>query len=245
MSFEDRGLYIDLLALAWDSDEPGSIVLPIPGYNPRTIRSFLLRWPLTFVSTGAERDPNVTPTEAERRLKSGRKEAERYLKFTNAKLREQYLNLKDISEKRRLAAESRYRANAPANAPANDQSASASSSASAFAVSSNNTVSQDAVVAVVDTANGNGHKPRATTPSAAMVRAFRALGHKPFGPPRFQEIWLEQYNQAGEDPNWTDIMEMTIQLCDEVKVTVPRVFYKHKTQIEDAEIKMRYKVTPL
>jgi hypothetical protein len=71
--------------------------------------------------------------EAERRLKSGRKKAERYLKFTNKKLHQHYLNLKEISEKRRIAAESRYHANAPAKAPANDQSAFASASASAFA----------------------------------------------------------------------------------------------------------------
>ena len=78
-----------------------------------------------------------------------------------------------------------------------------------------------------------------------MLRAFLALGHKPFGPPKFQNIWLEQYSQAGEDPNWTDIMEMTIQLCQDSHVTVPGLFYKHKHEIENGEIKMRYKVTPL
>ena len=126
MSLEDRGIYIDLLAIAWDSDEPGTIELPVAGLNPRTVRSFLLRWPTTF-----ECDLNLTRKEAERRLKSSRKKAEKGLKFTNDKLRQQWLNMKSLSEIRKKAAESRYHANAGAKAPANGGSASASASAPA------------------------------------------------------------------------------------------------------------------
>jgi len=102
-------------------------------------------------------------------------------------------------------------------------------------------LSQDAAVVEVVKANGNGH---AAPPSPALVRAFLALGHQPFGSQHFQNIWLEQYNQAGNDPNWTDIMEMTIQICQNAHVKVPGLFYKHKHEIENGEVKMRYKVMP-
>ena len=103
--------------------------------------------------------------------------------------------------------------------------------------------SQDAaVVEGVKKAGGNGHT---ATPSPTLVRAFLALGHEPFGSGKFQNIWLEQYNQAGPDPNWTDIMERTIQICKGSHVQIPGLFYKHKHEIENGEVKMRYKVTPL
>jgi len=79
----------------------------------------------------------------------------------------------------------------------------------------------------------------------AITKAFFALGHEPFGPPAFQEIWTEDWSQAGEDPNWTDIMERTIQRCEGVGVTVPGLFYQHKHEIEKGEVRMRYKQTPL
>jgi hypothetical protein len=100
---------------------------------------------------------------------------------------------------------------------------------------------QDAAAAAVVKGNGNGNY---TAPSAALVRAFYALGHTPFGSRRFQNVWLEQYEQAGTDPNWTDIMEMTIQICHDNRITVPGLFYKHKHEIENGEVRMRYKVTP-
>jgi hypothetical protein len=230
MSFEDRGIYIDLLAMAWDSEEPGSFVLPLPGYNPRTVRSFLLRWPSTFVSTGAERNPNVTPTQAERRLKSGRKEAEKYLKFTNKKLHKQYLNLKEISEKRRLAAESRYHANAPANAPANDQSAFAVASASASAPNPTTTQDQVAVAVAPETA-------------AAVKSVFDILQTNPFGSPAFQEIFVAQSKNGAK--SWVDVMEHTIQECRSRKVGIPGRFYKIKHVLEKLDAEQSFKRKPL
>jgi hypothetical protein len=93
-------------------------------------------------------------------------------------------------------------------------------------------------------------KPRspaaaAATTATTVVHAFRALGHEPFGPPEFQEIWTEEWSAAGEDPNWTDLMERAITRCRSLGVSVPGLFYKHKHEIENGEVKMRYKVAPL
>src|SRR5713226_821156 len=85
-------------------------------------------------------------------------------------------------------------------------------------------------------------KKSATPSPAAVTNAFFALGHKPFGPQRFQEIWAEEWSAAGEHPNWTDIMERAIQRCQRLGVTVPGLFFKHKHEIENGEVKMRYKV---
>jgi hypothetical protein len=83
-------------------------------------------------------------------------------------------------------------------------------------------------------------------PSAAIItQAFHDLGHKPFGPKRFQEIWGEEWSAAGSNANWTDIMEQTIQRAKSLKVQVPGLFYRHKHAIEKGEVQMRYKVTPL
>ena len=40
-------------------------------------------------------------------------------------------------------------------------------------------------------------------------------------------------------------MERAIQRCQSLKVKVPGLFFKHKHEIENGEVKMRYKVTPL
>lgn len=89
--------------------------------------------------------------------------------------------------------------------------------------------------------NRNGKHPAPTT---ATLHAFRALGHQPFGTKAFQAKWTERYSEAGNDPNWTDIMELTIQECDDNRIKIPGLFYKHKHEIENGEVKMRYKVTP-
>jgi hypothetical protein len=91
---------------------------------------------------------------------------------------------------------------------------------------------------------GQRRKSAAAAP-AVITNSFYALGHRPFGPERFQQVWAEEWSAAGEDPNWTDIMERTIQRCQDLKVKVPGLFYKHKHEIESGEVKMRYKVTPL
>ena len=84
-----------------------------------------------------------------------------------------------------------------------------------------------------------------TAAPAAIIKSFFALGHKPFGPKLFQQIWAEEWSAAGEDSNWTDIMERAIQRCQSLGGTVPGLFYKHKHEIENGQVKMRYKVTPL
>jgi hypothetical protein len=81
--------------------------------------------------------------------------------------------------------------------------------------------------------------------AAQIARAFDALGHKPFGSPQFQNMWAEEYTNAGQDPNWTDVMELAIQRCQSLQVKVPGLFFKHKREIEDGQVKMRYKVAPL
>jgi len=83
------------------------------------------------------------------------------------------------------------------------------------------------------------------TASDVITEAFAALGHKPFGPRKFQEIWGEEWSATGEDHNWTDIMERAIQRCQSLKAKVTGLFYKHKREIENGDVKMRYKFTPL
>jgi hypothetical protein len=92
-----------------------------------------------------------------------------------------------------------------------------------------------------------GQRRKIVAAPSAITNSFFALGHKPFGTKKFQEIWAEEWSAAGNDPNWTDIMEQAIQRChgQRPKVTVPGLFYKHKHEIESGEVKMRYRVTPL
>ena len=80
MSRQDRGDYINLLCAAWNSDEPGTLSLPLSlgakeaGIRPQILRSFLTRFPEVFVEF------------------SGR--------LVNEKLHRQWLRYKEISEKR-------------------------------------------------------------------------------------------------------------------------------------------------
>lgn len=54
MSRQERGDYIDLLAAAWDSEDPGKLPLPIEiaaksaGLDPRVARNFLTKFPRCF-----------------------------------------------------------------------------------------------------------------------------------------------------------------------------------------------------
>jgi uncharacterized protein YdaU (DUF1376 family) len=83
MTLAQEGLYIRLCALAWDSDEPGIILMPLPkicrliGVESRTVRRFLDDFPATF-----------------RQARNG---------LTQEKLHEQFLKYKEISEKRSIA----------------------------------------------------------------------------------------------------------------------------------------------
>lgn len=83
MNPKERGLYIDILALAWDSDEPGTITMSVAQICRElrvfsaTLRRLLADFPTTLRQEGD--------------------------KFVQPKLREQWLKYKEISEKRQQA----------------------------------------------------------------------------------------------------------------------------------------------
>lgn len=114
MNRAERGLFWDLAAIAWDSDVPGTIQTTYEALAKRAgvrcsiLRKFLSKFAKSFVKL----DANST------RLA---------VTLTQPKLAEQWANYREISEKRRKAAESRYHANAEQV----QHSASASSSATA------------------------------------------------------------------------------------------------------------------
>ena len=215
MSRAERGLFLDMIAFAWDSDEPGTIDMPVQsfakllGISSKVLRKFLAKFPKTFVKVTSKK-----------------------FKLSQPKLTEQWISLCALSDIRKKAAMARY-----ANAEHKDQSASSSAFASSSA-SSNPHLSPSAAVGE----EGKNGQPTAPAPSREMTLAFRALGHQPFGTADFQRIWLESYQAAGEDPNWTDIMEGAIQRCKSLRVQIPGLFYKHKHEIENGQTKMRYQV---
>jgi len=109
MSCHHRGVYITLLAAAWDNG--GSLQLPIEiaarsaRLDPRSLRDFMAKWPRCFRKVGS--------------------------KLVNEKLAEQWSKYSEISEKRRNAANTRYPANAEHKHMQTWGSASAVASASA------------------------------------------------------------------------------------------------------------------
>jgi hypothetical protein len=92
MSDLEKALFVDMLAAAWDSDEPGTLPLPIEvtarilGRKSSTTRAFLDKYPSCFKEISG--------------------------KLVNEKLHDQWLRYQEISEKRASAAQSRYPANA-------------------------------------------------------------------------------------------------------------------------------------
>jgi hypothetical protein len=125
MSRAERGLFWDMAAFAWDSEEPGTITLPIQdfakllGVSPKVLTNFLVKFPKTFVKLSESFEETFGKLDSSLN------------KLVQPKLAKQWTNYKEISEKRRKAAETRY-----ANAEHKDHSAFASASASAFAVAS-------------------------------------------------------------------------------------------------------------
>lgn len=105
MSMADRGVFISLLSAAWDTDEPGTLPLPIAitarcaRLDIRLVRNFLNKFPTCFEQLNG--------------------------KLVNKKLHENWTNYQRISEIKRKSAEARY----AAYAAQNGQSASASASA--------------------------------------------------------------------------------------------------------------------
>jgi len=80
MSHKERGVYIELLAAAWDQEEPGTLPLPIEfvskcaGLDPRLVRNFLKKFPTSFREIGG--------------------------KLVNTKLNNQWLELEQLREKK-------------------------------------------------------------------------------------------------------------------------------------------------
>ena len=112
MTPHHRGIYIDLLAAAWNSDEPGTLPLPLDfaarsaGLDIRILRDFMAKSPRCFREIGT--------------------------KLVNEKLHEQWLSYKELSVKRSNAAKSRYAASAQLLHEQNGRSAFASASATAI-----------------------------------------------------------------------------------------------------------------
>src|ERR1700747_1375552 len=119
MTRSEKGLYIDLMALAWDSDEPGTISLPLEtcakqlAILPKVLRKFLEKFPKVFSNVDG--------------------------KLVQPKLAAQWLTYLELSRKRSEAAMAKH-------AIAEQKLYSASASASALKDSKNNTYSQDKLV---------------------------------------------------------------------------------------------------
>jgi hypothetical protein len=80
MSHKERGVYIELLAAAWDQEEPGKLPLPIElvsrcaGLDPRLVPNFLKKFPTSFQEIDG--------------------------KLVSTKLNNQWLELKELREKK-------------------------------------------------------------------------------------------------------------------------------------------------
>lgn len=84
--------------------------------------------------------------------------------------------------------------------------------------------------------------------SPAIRQTFKDMGYEqPFGHPKFQEIFAQEYGeeQTHQPPNWTDAMERTIIRCNDGGIKVPPVFYLHKREIEKDGVHKRYHRSPL
>jgi uncharacterized protein YdaU (DUF1376 family) len=105
MTLSERGMFITMLAAAWDSDEPGTLPLPLSALckvaqlRLRDVRHFLAKYPQLWRNDGA--------------------------RLVNDKLSENWANYLELRDKRKKAAEVRH-----ANAPHMQQSAPAPASAS-------------------------------------------------------------------------------------------------------------------
>jgi len=150
MSRAERGLFWDMMALAWDSEEPGTIAMPVEtfckllGILPKVFRKFLEKFPKTFSNLDG--------------------------KLVQPKLAAQWLELKQFSEKKRDAANKRW-AVVHADAMQMECPASASSSASSSApkISTSNTNSQERDQLGV---RANGQKPPFAPPTHEQVTSY-------------------------------------------------------------------------
>lgn len=223
VSLAARGLWADMLAIMWESPERG-----ISPYAAGKLEA------KAWAKVVGHRADYVRKLVVELELSGvlSRRKGDRKI-YSRRMVRE------ELEREKARKRQQKHRASVTPNVTPVSQVSSSSSSSSSLE-SEKHTVSQDAAV---EEESKNGQP--AATPSRELILAFRALGHEPFGPQKFQGIWLESYSAAGESPNWTDIMENVIQRCKSLGVKIPGLFYKHKHEIENGEVKMRYKVTPL
>lgn len=71
---------------------------------------------------------------------------------------------------------------------------------------------------------------------AAATTAFSVLGFdRPFGHQPFQRIWLRRFCHQKPEEWLTQVMEATIQECDENHIKVPPQFYDAKRDVEHRE----------
>ena len=156
MSRKDKGDYIELLAAAWESDEPGTLPLPIEiaaksaRLDPRVVRNFVSKYGGCFEEIDG--------------------------KLVNKKLRDQWLALVQHAEHKRDAANTMWakrREQDHATAVHVQYSAFASSSASATApkvkCSTSNTNSQERDQLGV---RANGQKPPFAPPTHEQVTSY-------------------------------------------------------------------------
>jgi uncharacterized protein YdaU (DUF1376 family) len=137
MSLAEVGVYIQLLAAAWDSEDQGTLPIDkrqlskITGIDSRIVGRFLCKYPGTFREVAGE--------------------------LRNSKLCEQAAKYREISEKRASAAQSRY----PAIAEQMHRPAVASASALAFEAA---TAQEKDLRRSPNAPCGNHEKKRTATP---------------------------------------------------------------------------------
>jgi hypothetical protein len=110
MSAKDRGVYIDLLAASWDSEEPGTLPLPVEiaarcaGLDVRLVTNFLHKFETCFLQLNG--------------------------KLVNEKLHNQWLNLQErqrvLSDAAKQTNEKRWGKPSPSESPSGRSSSSSS-----------------------------------------------------------------------------------------------------------------------
>lgn len=175
MSEEDEGLYIRLLAHSWNSADPGTLpgtpelIGRLLGKNSRRIRAFFRRNPETF------------------RPVDGR--------FVNDKLYSNWLQYKELSDKRRAAAMSKHDANAK------QLSCIAPTLASASAIKDYPSEPEpNQPTRVLEPETGNGEMAAASVFGDCRRLFRRRVGHsmkRPNG--SYAERWIEAVAKHGGD----------------------------------------------
>jgi hypothetical protein len=87
--------------------------------------------------------------------------------------------------------------------------------------------------------------PKLSEEEQAAAAAFSALGfNQPFGSPKFQKIWAEEYSSIPADANGssvTDAMERAARRCQSLRITVPGIFFVTKRDVEKVESQNKFR----